>query len=798
MSIFKSAIIIFFLLYLPFISFAQNGNSLAGVIKDSSGAALVGAYVTIPDLKTGSVTNASGQYTINDLPKGKYLIQVSMMGFATITKNININGATKLDAILTENIIEKNEVVITGTSRSTEIQRSPTPIKSVSARELRENASTNIIDAISKLPGVSQSATGPAISKPIIRGLGANRVLTIGDGVRQEGQQWGDEHGIEIDDYNVSNIEILKGPASLAYGSDALAGVVNIITTQNIPQNKIIGNITTNYQTNNGAAILHGQLAGNNHGIIWNAFATSKNAHDYKNKYDGYVFNTRYNNMNYGAGIGINKQWGYSKLTYTSFNQFLGIAEGERDSATGKFLQLVEDNGNEEEKIVTDEKSYSMSIPKQQIIHQKLVWDNSFYLKNEGRISAILGYQQNQRKEFEEVADPNLPGLNLRLRTLTYDVKYILPTLHGWNVTTGINGMKQNNLNRGNEFLVPDYDLFDFGAFALANKQWDKLFVAGGIRYDYRNLQAKGLIDEDGYHRFNQFEKNYSNVNGSLGFSYKANKKTILKLNIATGYRAPNIAELSANGTHEGTIRYEYGNTNMTAEKSYQTDLGLEYTSNHIYVSASLFYNYIHNFIYIHKLRGADGNDSIPTENNDAGYAAYQYNQQNAMTYGGEFYLDIHPHPLDWLHFEQTFSYVRGKFANGTDSTQNLPFMPAPRWIITVRAQKRQLNKWMKNSYVKLELNNTFKQSNIFTAYNTETVTPGYSLVNAGLGVDFCNKKQTTICTFTLSVQNIFNTAYQNHLSRLKYAPENLATGRYGIYNMGRNVSVALQFPLSF
>ena len=114
-----------------------------------------------------------------------------------------------------------------------------------------KSASTKIIDALCKIADLSQINTGAAISKPVIRGLGYNRVVVINDGVRQEGQQWGDEHGIEIDEYSVAKAEVLKGPASIMYGSDALAGVVNFITNVPVPEGTIKGNVLANYQTNN-------------------------------------------------------------------------------------------------------------------------------------------------------------------------------------------------------------------------------------------------------------------------------------------------------------------------------------------------------------------------------------------------------------------------------------------------------------------------------------------------------------------------------------------------------------------
>lgn len=813
MHIYKRVLIVLYTLF-SITAFAKEprNNTLKGVVTDVSGQPLFGAVISIPDLKAGAATDTNGYYEVNNLPKGNYLVQVHMLSYSTITTTIFINGTTTKNFKLSESLIEKSEVVVTGTSLATEQRKSTTPITSVSIKELQENASTNIIDAIAKLPGVNQVTTGPAISKPVIRGLSSNRILTINDGVRQEGQQWGDEHGIEIDDYNVSKIEVLKGPASLAYGSDALAGVVNIISDEPIQEGKKQGNVSLNYQTNNGLFAGNANVEGNTNGFSWKAYATGKIAHDYQEKYDGPVYNSRYNNANFGGSIGLNKQWGYSRLSFTSFNQTLGISEGNRDSATGDFIKTVNNNGAAEEQLMTnqDGKSYITAIPRQRIVHQKLTWNNNLYLNNGARIGLTLGYQQNTREEFGDVLNPNESGLHLVLRTFTYDLKYYLKQIKGWQVTSGIGGMNQNNKNKGIEFLIPDYSLFDIGAYAVARKDIGKWSVSGGLRYDYRTITTSSLftdslgvktanLETGGLTRFNAFTRNYSVVTGSVGASYTLNDKTTLKVNGASGFRAPNIAEISANGVHEGTIRYEYGNNNLKPENSLQGDIGGEYKSEHIYVNTALFGNFIHNYIYIRKLQGANSLDSIPTINNDAQVPAYIYDQRNALLYGGEFYLDIHPHPFDWLHFENTFSYVRGVFTGSTtDSTKNLPNIPQTRWQISLRAQKRSLNNWMKNGYIKVGADINFAQNNIFSAYQTETASPAYTLFNAGLGFDVTNHKQKTICSFTLSAQNILNTAYQDHLSRLRYADVNNVTGREGIWNMGRSFSLLLSFPLQF
>ena len=784
-------------------------NTLKGKITDkNSHNPLPGATIYLPDLHVGASADAQGNYTIKNLPKGKFVVEIHYIGYAAYTATININGATSQDFELSETLIEKNEVVVTGVNLATNVKQNPAPISVIRRDYLDQHISTNIIDAIAKIPGVNQLTTGPAISKPYIRGLGYNRVVVIGDGIRQEGQQWGDEHGIEIDDYNVGKVEVLKGPASLVYGSDALAGVVNIVPPSILPEGSVKGNFAANYLTNNGQVSYHADLGGNQNGFSWSVYGTQKWAHDYKNKYDGYVFNSRFKNTNYGASIGLNKQWGYSRLSFTSFNQNLGLVEGDRDSL-GRFTQVVNVNGAEEEKVADNFKSYTMNMPQQKINHQKIVWDNNLYLHNGGRLGITLGYQYNQRREYEDVLAPYEPDLRLQLKTFNYSLKYFIPEMAGWQTTVGVNGMQQTNRISGDEFLIPNYDLFDFGAFAITRKTFNKLTLSGGFRFDTRSLKGKALyLDEEGapiqqpkdgaITKFAAFDRNFSNVSASAGISYEASDKVVLKLNAARGFRAPNIAELAANGVHEGTIKYEYGNNNLKPEVSTQVDGGVEFNTQHVSLGANVFYNHITDFIFSRKLISTTGTDSIPAEDNDEGFSAFKYQQTNANLYGGELMLDIHPHPIDWLHFENTFSYVRATASNATDSTKYLPNIPAARWLSELRGNFKKVNGCMRNAYIGLQMDMNFSQNNVFSAYETETPTDGYTLLNANLGTDFVNKNNKTLFSLHFAVNNIGDVAYQSHLSRLKYAPVNELTGRSGVFNMGRTFSVKVAVPIDF
>ena len=791
-------ILLFALFFLLSNAFAQTKLSVSGKITDAkTGEILPGASVSFPDMKRGTFANETGTYKIQNITQGTYLIEVSHLGYSPIIENIVITNDIQKDFALNPSVVESEAVTVTGRYSATSTKKTPIPVDIVKREELFNNTSTNLIDNLSRVPGVSQVSTGPALSKPFIRGLGYNRVIVVNDGIRQEGQQWGDEHGIEIDELNASRIEVLKGPASLMYGSDALAGVVNIISIQPASEGTIAGNILGGYQTNNRQRNFHADIGGNNNGFVWGLYGSYKAAADYKNKYDGYVFNSKFNEKDFGAYIGLHKNWGFSHLYFSSFDLHPGLVEGDRDDATGKFLKLINDNGVESDAIATDEdfKSTDPYVPRQRIRHLKVATDNSFNI-GKNRLTFILGYQHNQRQEFGDVLAPDESQLYFDLSTINYNLQYHFAEKNNWKTSIGINGMQQTNKNKGEEVLIPEYSLFDIGGFVYTRKTIDKLTLSGGLRFDNRSIDSKEFKEGPDV-IFQAFNKDFSNVSGSAGLAYAISKGTTLKFNVARGFRAPNITELSANGVHEGSFQYIYGSTDLQSETSLQVDAGILAASEHVSFEMNVFYNDMQHFIYLHKLEAAGGGDSIVNVGGD-NFDAFSYSQQNAHLYGTEFNLDIHPHPLDWLHIENTFSYVRGMLSEAQDGSDNIPFIPATRLIDAVRADFAQKGKIFKNGFIQVELDNTFKQDNPFTGFNTETATDGYSLLNASIGGDLVNSKGKTLISLFFAANNITDVAYQNHLSRLKYAPENMVTGRVGVFNMGKNFSIKLNVPLSF
>lgn len=780
--------------------FNNNSNreipgSLSGKVLDLlNNEPLPKATIYIPDLKKGTTTDNEGHFKIKMLAAGKYLVEISYAGYSSAIETIEIKGDVEKIFYLNPTIIENKGVTVTGVAGATQLKKTPVPITLIKKETLLRGISTNLVDALSKTAGVSQISTGPAISKPSIRGLGYNRVVVINDGIRQEGQQWGDEHGIEIDEYNVSKAEILKGPASIMYGSDALAGVINIISVLPVQEGVIKGNVFSNYQTNNGLRGFHGDINGNQNGFIWGLYASYKRATDYSNKYDGYVYNSRYTERDFGGYAGLNKKWGFTHLLVSNFNQRLGVIEGERDDATGQFLKRINNNGVEDVAIADDYTSTNPAIPQQHVQHFKITTDNSFNIGKD-RLTFNAGFQRNQRSEFGNVLKPGEAGLFFNLQTINYNVQYRFVEKNNWKTAAGINGMQQTNTNKGSEQIIPDYTLFDIGGFLYTQKSFEKLTLSGGIRYDNRTIDSKKSVDGNQV-KFSPFLKNVGNLSASAGLSYEASPDAIIKLNVARGFRAPGIPELASNGAHEGTNRYEYGEKNLKSEISWQFDGGVELNSEHVSLNTSVFYNAINHFIYYRKLSAKNGSDSIVTDGNNQ-YIAFRFDQVNASLYGVEFNFDIHPHPLDWLHIENTFSYVRGVLTEAQDGSKNIPFIPAARLVNELKGDFFKKGKSIKNLYVKIELDNTFSQNKPFTGYNTETTTPSYHLLNAGFGMDILSRTKPLFSLY-LAANNLTDAAYQSHLSRLKYTAENRTTGRMGVYNMGRNFSVKINVPFNF
>ncbi|PWT76120.1 MAG: TonB-dependent receptor [Bacteroidetes bacterium] len=795
-----------------------SGTLSGQVLDKAKSTPIPGASVLIPDLKLGAIADSTGHFHFGMLPSGTYLVEVHSIGYKTLTETVVINGSTVVNFGLMDQFVEESPVVVTGLSKATQIKRSPVPIIAINHQFINTNLSTNIIDAIAKVPGVSALTTGPNVSKPFIRGLGYNRILTLYDGVRQEGQQWGDEHGIEVDQYGIDRIEVIKGPASLSYGSDALAGVVNLIPTPPAPEGKMVGNLTTEYQTNNGMFGGSAMLGATKNGFEWMGRISHKKATNYQNSVDGRVFNTAYNETDGNVSLGLHRAFGYSHLSLSIYDALQQIPDGSRDSASRQFTKQITEIDTFRTIVTPEElRSYSIAPLHQHVQHYRVYSTNNFTIGN-SRLGVNLGFQRSVRREFSHPEEPyqDVPGLYLQLNSFTYDVKYYLPSVDGWDFTVGLDGMYQDNtVTNGTDFVIPSYRQFDIGPFALIKKTIDKLDISGGIRFDTRSfhndelytkpnpvsgfdMPVTGADTVGAYKRFNNYDHNFAGISGSLGATYNFTDHFSVKANIARGFRAPNIAEISSNGVHPGTNIFQIGNSSFKPEFNLQEDLGISFTSKYLEISFSVFNNTISNYIFNQRLLNADGGDSVIVPGNQT----FEFQQRKAQLYGGELNFDIHP--IKALHFENSLSAVYGINKDidpklQSDSNKYVPLIPPLHGVSELRYDFPEKSAGrIGHAFVKVQLAYYAKQSRAYLVDQTETPTPGYTLFNAGAGAGLLNKKGKTIFNLYVMGNNLFDVAYQDHLSRLKYFEPYPTDPRphHGIYNMGRNISLKLEFPL--
>jgi len=584
------------------------------------------------------------------------------------------------------------------------------------------------------------------------------------------------------------------------YGSDAMAGVVNYLSPKPLPDGKMLTTASALYQSNTSAFGGTLEHNGSRGGFNWLLSGATLSSGPFRNPSDGAVFNSGFNQWNADAGLGVTRQWGYSRLHLSTFNQQLGLVAGERDSS-GNWIRVVHENDSAIEVAVSpdDVKTMDIVTPFQRIGHHRASLHNYFHIKGQTGLRINLSLQQNNRLEFEESDDE--AALEFNLTTAAYDVRLYLPTVSRFESTFGITGMWQQNRIGGEEFLIPEYSLFDFGSYLVTKRQFGKLHLSGGVRGDIRSMNVDALcLDSVGAvvpcsdnteELFTAADLTFGSMSGSLGGALNLSKSLTAKLNLSRGFRAPNISELSSNGAHEGTFRYEYGDTDLKPEQSWQLDAGAVVNAPHVSFEVAGFTNSISNYIYLQKLQSIFGGDSIPDM--DEGAPAFQYRQDHARLFGGEVILDFHPHPLDWLHIGSDLSVVLAERPGQPDSVRYLPFIPPIRYKGEIKVELPSGTR-LKSSFVSIGIAHHFAQNRVLTENDTETETPAYTLVRARIGTTYALKN----VSFKLWVigDNLLNTSYQDHLSRLKYAGENPLTGTSGIYNMGRNVSLKLVVPV--
>ena len=663
-------------------------------------------------------------------------------------------------------IVELDEIVLSIPFGQT-LGKSVIKVDKIKLNDINPIIKQYISKSISRLPGVSIITTGPNIAKPSVRGLSFNRVLVYNQGVRLENQQWGEEHGLGISSSGAESVEVVKGPLYVLYGSDAMGGVIYVE-----PEN---------YSSTDGFSVDYTGIYNSNYNGFNNNLGLSGKSgkfsyllradlidNDNFSTPDHEIENTWFEQNEIKAGVSYESEKFTSDLRYSRTDSDIGIPhmdEGHDDHGHDDHDDHDDEGHDDHGHDDHDEEGHY-----QELKHTTLTWKNTFDLGNNHILDVTLGQQFNERKEFggheeeghddheeeghddhddhdgHEGHEEGEAELDMELLTNTLDIKLVMPQTEDFNLIIGSNILSQENKNFGHEKLVPDSEMNDFGLFGLAEFTMDNSSqLLAGVRYDSRSISS-GTSSND-----------FSNFNGSIGLKKDFSNST-LRFNVSSGFRAPNLIELFADGVHHGTFQYKKGNSNLVAEKSIQTDLSLQINNQNSLVSFDLFFNEIADYIYL-----------APSNGFEDGFRVYDYLQQDATLYGGEIHLNKET-GISWLSYYTSLEFI---YAETTDG-EALPF-------ISPLTFNQVFNLDFSDNYsLEIDFLAKAKQGRVSTF---EETTDGYTLLNLS-GVWETQFLDNELDIFW-SVNNVFDKEYYDHLSRLKTA---------GIHEMGRNISVGIKY----
>jgi iron complex outermembrane recepter protein len=695
-------------------------RALSGRVVDPTGAPLPGARVSLIEADRRAITDADGRYTLADVPVGTYGVSFAAIGYAPLVRRVRIGGEdVTLDVTLQPSLVELAPLQVTASPIATTSLESPQPVAVLGGGDLQAAKAASLGATISALPGVRNYSTGSGIGKPVIRGLSSNRVLVLADGQRLESQQWGDEHGPNIEAGDADRVEVIRGPASVLYGSDAIGGVVNVVTR---PLPDAVGRPTfvggsaegaysTNARQPDGAFMVEGASGA----VGFRALASGRTSDDIRTP-TGPLANSGNRALNGTGALGYKGGWGSVTATY-----------GRRDER----IEIHEDPAEEPD-----------ATPFQRIGNDRARLDLHLPV-GASHLDVDVGYERNQRREFEAEGATDV-ALGLLSHTWTADVRLHHPPIGRLGGIVGVQAMHNDFQKFGEESLIPNNAYDNAGIFAFEQIESGRFDFTFGARYDYRQLdvesdEALGVVAQ---------RRTYNSVTGNLGVLYHVSTPVALVFNVGRGFRAPTAFDLFSNGVHEGTVRFERGDSTLANETSFNTDLAVRVQTGAVSAEVGVFANFIDGFIYPN-----------PTGVDDpaSGFQIFDISQGNAHLAGFEAAVEYHP--AAFLHLRGTADYVRGQ---NTTTDQPLAFIPPLRATYSVRVEGAR-KVWLHDTYVSIGGETNARQRRL----DPEDFAPaGYTLVHLGAGFTLPAGGRDIAVDFQL--RNAFDTAYADFLSRYK------------------------------
>ncbi|MFC1732170.1 TonB-dependent receptor [candidate division KSB1 bacterium] len=756
-----------------FFAVAVSAQTLSGKVTDESNSPISHVNVYIRTLQGGAATDEEGEYIIRNLPRGIFNVEISSIGYKKEERRVNLtNGDVTLDVILTEEAIETEELTVTARKTISDQLRAASQSRAViDIDELEKKRGQTLGEAIEGVTGVTVLRTGPSIAKPIIRGLHSQRVLLLNHGIQQEGQQWGGEHAPEIDPFMPERIEVLKGAAGVQYGSNAIGGVISVEPRELRERPGIGGKLSLNAFSNNrqGSGSLFVEGGSKRFpGFGWRLQGSMRRAGDSRTP-DYYITNSGFKERNGSLAIGYNGYTSGYELYISQFETELGIFTGSHIGNLSD-LQRAFEHGRP---LNTGDFTYEVKPPKQDVIHRIISLKTRHIKPTLGKLELQIGRQTNRRKEFDahkpysdELSALNLPSIELKLTTYTADATFTLNPIRSSFGKIGVSGMKQENVQKGTVFLIPNYRMYSGGIYAVESIFLDDWIFELGARFDYKRIKVYRDIAGTVVSSLH----NYNNVSGVFGFIYQFSDHWSIGSNLGSAWRAPSLNELYSKGVHHGAAQYETGDLDLITEKSYNVDVTLRHISDKIHLELSAYNNFMRDFIYLFP-------EPEPVLTIRGAFPAFSYRQHDAVLRGFEGSVEYKM--TDRFSIGATTSMVRGQ---NRITDEPLFQMPADR-VKVLAEYLLPSTTFFTNQSFEFSVNAVRKQGRSPAGADFVPPPNGYMLFDVNYFTDLSLMSRKI--SFSLSIQNLFDTSRRDYLSRYRYFAE----------DPGRNIVLRFQTP---
>ncbi len=751
------------------------GATVTGKVLNEESAPLPAVTVLLPDLEIGVFTDDNGLFTLENVPPGRHGIEFRFVGYRTITTEVTVSERRPavLEVRMEPEPLVGEEVIVTGERNlAGELTGTSQSVLVLPPSALEERRGQTLGETLESLPGVSALTTGPAVSKPVLRGVHSSRVLILNAGVTQEGQQWGGDHAPEIDPFSPARIEVLKGAASVQYGAGAIGGVIRIEPPE-LPVNPGIGGrINTNVFSNNrqgaGSVLVQGALR-RLWGLKWRAQGSLRRAGDARAPAH-VIGNSGFDERDYSVALGLTTDRVDTEAYFSHFGTWIGIYKGSHIGNTTDLERMIARG----DPVIAGTFSYDIDNPRQRVDHDLLSLRSLVRFEGKGNLELRYGQQYNRREEWDAHARgggmPTRPGFAQGLQTHSGDVIYHHRNIGGLFGKAGISGNRQHNKRFSTGFLIPDFRVYSFGVFALESWTKDRITLETGLRYDYRWMKIYPNDSNRASERVVGRIHTYSNMTGVLGLIYQLSPTLAVAANAGRAWRPPGANELYSHGVHHGTAQFEVGDTELETESSINTDLTLRYQGERGRGEIGLFRSRYSNYITL-----SPSNDLVLTIR--GAFPKFNHVQTNGVIQGLDGYLEY-----DLARYLD--GYFSMSLVKGRDTMEDRPLyqMPSTRFIAGLDFHLPTAGRLLEAG-VGFEGRFVMRQNSFPRDIDYVDPPAGYSLFDVHMHGEFAVADQPVRMQF--GVHNLFNTRYRDYLSRF----------RYFIDNLGRNVTFSLSVP---